>query len=114
MRVNVETSGLKVGDVLEGDGRFYVVTSTYTNSSGMPEAAVLCTDGRSSAFTDATGSVSGFQVRIWCFKCALRCLMNAWKIPFVTGIRTSGQNLKVRSSRRLKHPDFYALLSNWP
>jgi hypothetical protein len=35
--------------------------------------------------------------------------MNAWKIPFVTGIRTSGQNLKVRSSRRLKHPDFYAL-----
>jgi hypothetical protein len=29
------------------------------------------------------------KVRIWCFKCALRCLMNAWKIPFVTGIRTS-------------------------
>jgi hypothetical protein len=39
-----------------------------------------------------------------------RCLMNAWKIPFVTGIRASGQNLKVRSSRRLKHSDFYALL----
>ena len=36
--------------------------------------------------------------------------MNAWKIPFVTGIRTSGQNLKVRSSRWLKHPDFYALV----
>jgi hypothetical protein len=27
----------------------------------------------------------------------------------VTGIRTSGQNLKTRSSRRLKHPLFYAL-----
>ena len=41
---------------------------------------------------------------------ALRCSMNAWKIPFVTGIRTSGQNpLKTRSSRPLKHPDFYAL-----
>jgi hypothetical protein len=36
--------------------------------------------------------------------------MNAWKIPFVIGIQTSGKNhLKTRSSRRLKHPDFYAL-----
>jgi hypothetical protein len=28
----------------------------------------------------------------------------------VTGIQTSGLNLKVRSSRRLEHPDFYAPL----
>ena len=36
--------------------------------------------------------------------------MNAWKIPFVIGIRTSGQNpLKTSSSRQLKHPVFYAL-----
>jgi hypothetical protein len=50
------------------------------------------------------------KVHIWCFQMRTRCLMNGWKIPFVTGIRTSGQNLKVRSSRRLKNPDFYALL----
>jgi hypothetical protein len=30
---------------------------------------------------------------------------------FVTGIQTSGLNLKVGSRRRLKHPDFYALPS---
>jgi hypothetical protein len=50
------------------------------------------------------------KVHIWCCKCALRCSMSAWKRPFVTGIHTSGQNLKTRSSRRLKHPLFYALL----
>ena len=32
------------------------------------------------------------KVHIWCFKCAVRCSMNPWKIFFVTGIRTSGQN----------------------
>src|ERR1700746_3139216 len=37
--------------------------------------------------------------------------MNAWKIPFVIGIRTSGENhLKTSSRRRLKHPVFYALV----
>jgi hypothetical protein len=37
--------------------------------------------------------------------------MNAWKIPFVIGIRTSGENhLKTSSRRRLKHPVFYALI----
>ena len=50
--------------MLEGTGRFYVVTSIYTNSSGMPEAAVLRTDGRSSTFTNAPGSVSGFHLRV--------------------------------------------------
>jgi hypothetical protein len=34
--------------------------------------------------------------------------ISAWEIPFVTGIQTSGQNLKTRSSRRLKHWVFYA------
>ena len=52
------------------------------------------------------------KVHIWCFKCAVRCSMNPWKIFFVTGIRTSGQNsTRRRSSRRLKQPDFYALQS---
>jgi hypothetical protein len=32
------------------------------------------------------------KVRIWCCKCVLRCSMSAWRRPFVTGIRTSGQN----------------------
>ena len=53
------------------------------------------------------------RVPIWCCKCALRCSMNAWKIPFVIGIQTSGENhLKTSSSRRLKHPVFYALQSS--
>jgi hypothetical protein len=48
---------------------------------------------------------------IWCCKCALRCSMNAWKIPFVIGIETSGQTpLTTSSSRQLKHPLFYAHL----
>jgi hypothetical protein len=35
------------------------------------------------------------------------------EVPFATGIRTSGQNpLKTRSSRRFKHPVFYALQNN--
>jgi hypothetical protein len=52
------------------------------------------------------------KVHIWCFKCALRCSMNAWKMPFVTGIRTSGQNpLKTRSSRRLKLGTWIFMLS---
>jgi hypothetical protein len=32
------------------------------------------------------------SVRIWCCNCVLRCSMSAWRRPFVTGIRTSGQN----------------------
>jgi hypothetical protein len=36
--------------------------------------------------------------------------MNAWKIPFVISIQTSGENhLKTGSSRRLKHPVLYTL-----
>ena len=37
--------------------------------------------------------------------------MSAWKRPFVTGIHTSGQNLKNEIKQAgLKHPLFYALL----
>ena len=36
--------------------------------------------------------------------------MSAWTRRFVTGIQTSGQKLKTRSSKRLKYPVFYALL----
>jgi hypothetical protein len=55
---------IELGDVIEGADRFCVVTNTYTNSSGMPEAAVLCSDGRTSTWTDAPGSVSGFHSRV--------------------------------------------------
>jgi hypothetical protein len=42
-----------------------VVTSVYKNATGMPEAAVLYTDGRTSAWTDAPGAISGFHSRVW-------------------------------------------------
>ena len=64
MRVSVPTSGLKLGDVLKGANRFYVVTETYANRLGLPEAAVLCSDERTSARTDTPGSVSGLHLKV--------------------------------------------------
>lgn len=64
MRVGVTTSGLKAGDVIKGAGRYAVVMSVYKNATGMPEAAVLYTDGRTSAWTDAPGSVSGLHLKV--------------------------------------------------
>jgi hypothetical protein len=64
MHVNVPTSGLKVGDVIQGTGRFYVVTRTYASAEDMPKASVLCSDGSTSSWTDAPGSMSGFHLRV--------------------------------------------------
>ena len=64
MRIGVTTSGLKLGDVIKGADRFYVVTGTYTNSHGMPEVAVLCSDQRTSAWTDAPRSVSALHLKV--------------------------------------------------
>jgi len=64
MRVHVNTSGLKPGDVIESDRRYAVVTSVYRNLSGMPEVAVLYTDGSTSAWTEEPLAVSGFRLRV--------------------------------------------------
>ena len=60
----------------------------------------------------ATDAVDEEECPSGAAKYALRCSMNAWKIPFVIGIRSSGENpLTTSSTRRLEHPLFYALLS---
>jgi hypothetical protein len=64
MQVNVPTSGLKLGDVIQGAGRCCVVTRTYASAEDMPKASVLCSDGTTSTWTDAPGSVSGFHLRV--------------------------------------------------
>ena len=47
---------------------------------------------RSKRFAKSSRCNGRRKVRIWCCKCVLRCSMSAWRRPFVTGIRTSGQN----------------------
>jgi hypothetical protein len=62
--MDIQISGLKVGDVIKGDGRFYVVTRTYASAEDMPKASVLCSDGTTSAWSDFPGSVPGFHARV--------------------------------------------------
>jgi hypothetical protein len=62
--MDIQISGLKVGDVIEGAGRFYVVTRTYASAEDMPKASVLCSDGTASAWADFPGSMPGFHPRV--------------------------------------------------
>jgi hypothetical protein len=64
-RVNVPTSRLKVGDVLETSVRHYVVTHTYKNEYGKAVVDVLGEDGISTSFSDApTATLEGVHLRI--------------------------------------------------
>ena len=64
-RVNVSTSDLKVGDVLETSVRRYVVVRSYKNEHRKTEINVLGENGAMATFTDSPNStMDGLHLRI--------------------------------------------------
>src|SRR6476660_6052909 len=72
-----------------------LVTGSRTSTGFLDNEEVTAENSRklrSKRFAKSSRCNGRRKVRIWCCKCVLRCSMSAWRRPFVTGIRTSGQN----------------------